>query len=122
MTVTESSPAPVTDEIAHALQAVDLEKARRAYREQNEFIYLERWLPASIVERLLAEVERVRPAIHRNYIPRHKKGGSVSSYTLAEQAPTIVALYRAPAFLEFLSAITGQPLQACPARYPHACA
>jgi len=45
----------------------------------------------------VAEVERVRPAIHRQLHPRHKKGGSVSYYTLVEQAPTILALYRAPA-------------------------
>jgi len=64
----------------------------------------------------------VRPSINRNYIPRHKKGGSVSFYTLLEQAPTIVALYRAPAFIEFLAGLTGQRLQACPPSDPHSCA
>jgi hypothetical protein len=71
---------------------------------------------------MLSEVERVRPAINRSYIPRHKKGGSVSFYTLHEQAPTILALYRAPAFIEFLAGLTGRPLQPCPAGDPHACA
>ena len=90
----------VGETVARALAGVDVDDVRRRYWEQNEFVYLERWLPASLVDRMLAEVDRVRPAINRNYIPRHKKGGSVSFYTLTEQAPTIVALYRAPAFIE----------------------
>jgi hypothetical protein len=95
---------------------------REQYWAQDEFVYLERWLPASLVDRMLAEVERVRPAINRNYIPRHKKGGSVSFYTLLEQAPTIVELYRSPAFIAFLTGLTGQRLQACPPSDPHSCA
>src|SRR5262245_8734848 len=71
---------------------------------------------------MLAEVERVRPAIHRNYIPRHKRGGSVGYHTLIERAPTILALYRAPAFVAFLEALTGRRLSPCPERDPHACA
>jgi hypothetical protein len=112
----------VGDTVARALAGVDVDEVRRRYWEQNEFVYLERWLPAALVDRMLAEVDRVRPAINRNYIPRHKKGGSVSFYTLTEQAPTIVALYRAPAFIEFLAALTGRRLQVCPPSDPHSCA
>jgi hypothetical protein len=113
---------PVAETVAQALAGVDVDDVRRRYWEQDEFIYLERWLPAPLVEAMVAEVQRVRPAINRNYIPRHKKGGSVSFYTLLEQAPTIVALYRAPAFVQFLAALTGQRLQACPPGDPHSCA
>ena len=112
----------VAETVAQALAGVSVDDVRRRYWEQNEFIYLERWLPAPLVERMVAEVNRVRPSINRNYIPRHKKGGSVSFYTLVEQAPTIVALYRAPAFIEFLAGLTGQRLQACPPSDPHSCA
>jgi hypothetical protein len=112
----------VAEEMARTLGALDVERARATYWEQNEFICLERWLPASIVRGMVDEVERVRPSIHRNYIPRHKKGGSVSYYTLVEQAPTILGLYRAPAFIEFLAAITRRPLQPCPPSDPHSCA
>ena len=114
--------AVLADEVARAVARVDAEALRKAYREQNEFVYVERWLPASLVERLVADVDRVRPTIHRNYIPRHKKGGSVSSFTLVEQAPTIIALYRSPAFLRLLSEITGARVQQCPAADPHSCA
>jgi hypothetical protein len=112
----------VADTVARALEQVDVEDVRRRYWGQDEFVYLERWLPASLVERMLAEVQQVRPRINRSYIPRHKKGGSVSFYALLEQAPTIVALYRSPAFIEFLARVTGQRLQACPPDDPHSCA
>jgi hypothetical protein len=112
----------VAETVARALADVDLADVQRRYWEQDEFVYLDRWLPPALIERLLVEVERVRPSINRNYIPRHKKGGSVSFYTLLEQAPTIVALYRAPAFVQFLAAVTGRPLQACPPGDPHSCA
>ena len=109
-------------EVERALAGLDLESVKKTYWQQNEFIHLERWLPASIVDRIVAEVDRVRPAVHRNYIPRHKKGGSVSYYTLVEQAPTILALYRAPAFIRFLTELTNQALQPCPETDPHSCA
>jgi hypothetical protein len=120
--VSETTTTAVAEAVAQALAGVDVEAVRRRYWEQNEFVYLERWLPASLVDGMLAEVDRVRPAINRNYIPRHKKGGSVSFYTLLEQAPTIVALYRAPAFIEFLAALTGRSMQPCPPGDPHSCA
>jgi hypothetical protein len=112
----------VAETVQQALAGLDLAAVRQSYRDQNEFVYLERWLPAGLIARMLSEVERVRPAVNRNYIPRHKKGGSVSFYTLLEQAPTIVALYRAPAFIEFLANLTGQRLQPCPEADPHSCA
>ena len=113
---------PVTDEVERAVARLDRDEIRTTYQRQNEFVHLPSCFPASLVGDLVADVERVRPAIHRNYIPRHKKGGSVSYYTLVEQAPAITALYRSPAFVEFLRSVTGRPLQPCPASDPHACA
>jgi hypothetical protein len=110
----------VEDEIARTLRALDVEAVRAEYWRQNQFVYRERLLSPTLVEAMVAEVQRVRPGLHRNYIPRHKKGGSVSAYTLAPEAPTIVALYRSPAFLEFLRRITDRPLVHCPPGDPHA--
>jgi hypothetical protein len=109
-------------ELARAVGALDVEALRATWQRQNEFAVLERWLPPAVVERLVAEVEGVRPAVHRNFIPAHKKGGSVSAFTLAARAPAITALYRSPAFLDFLRRLTRQPLALCPPRDPHACA
>jgi hypothetical protein len=113
---------PVTDEVERALARLGRNEIRATYQRQNEFVHLPGCFPPPLVESLVADVERVRPAIHRSYIPRHKKGGSVSYYTLVEQAPAIMALYRAPAFAEFLASVTGRRLQPCPASDPHACA
>jgi hypothetical protein len=119
--VTDSTTL-VTAQLDRALRALDADATRTTFREQNEFISLERWLPEPLVARMVEEVDRVRPQIHRNYIPRHKKGGSVSYYTLVEQAPTILALYRAPAFVRFLSSLAGRAVVPCPDTDPHACA
>src|SRR6185295_20146441 len=64
---------PVADTVRQALATLDVDAVRRSYWDQNEFVYLERWLPAGLIDRILSEVERVRPAVNRNYIPRHKK-------------------------------------------------
>ncbi len=114
--------APVADEIARTLATLDVAALRATYLAQNEFIYLERLFPESVVAPMIDEVQRVRGAINRNYIPRHKKGGSVSYYTLREQAPAILTLYRSPAFLAFLRAVTGSAADPCPETDPHACA
>ena len=111
-----------SDEVGRALGRLDREKVRAAYWQQGEFVHLDACFPPSIVVSLLTEVEKARPEVHRNYIPGHKKGGSVSAWTLADLAPNILDLYRAPAFIELLATVTGQRLEPCPDSDPHACA
>lgn len=107
-------------EIRRAIAGLDMDEVRATFARQNEFVVLPRWLPPPVIDPMLADLEAVRPAIHRNYIPGHKKGGSVSAHTLARQAPALTALYRSPAFLDFLRQLTGRPLVHCPRRDPHA--
>ena len=113
---------PVADEIARTLAALDLDAVRATYRAQNEFVYFERLFPDSVVGPMVEEVQRAKASINRNYLPRHKKGGSVSYYTLRQQAPAILTLYRSPAFLDFVRQVTGAPAALCPETDPHACA
>lgn len=119
---TISSTATVEEGIAHAVAPLDLEATARVYRDQNEFFHVERFLSLPTVEALLEDVRQVRHELHRNYIPGHKKGGSISYYPLAEKAPAILALYRSPALIEFLSRLSGARLLLCPDDDPHACA
>jgi len=118
-------PEPIVEsvvaEIAAALRQIDLETVRATYWRQNEFVHLERCLPAPLVQRFIAELDGVRPAVHRVRVPG-KKSGSVSYYTLRARAPAIVTLYRTPPLISFLGAVTGRPLMPCPERDPHACA
>jgi alkylated DNA repair dioxygenase AlkB len=117
-----TSPVATAPELAQALRSLDLAAARTTYRAQDEFLFLPRFIPGPLVDRMREDVERVRPLVHRNYIPRHKKGGSVSYYALMEHAPEIVSLYRSPDMLAFVRDLVGVPVQVCPDRDPHSCA
>ena len=109
--------------IEEAVAALDAESVRREYWNQNECVYLEKFLPPPLVESvLIPEVQRLRSEVHRAFIPGHKKSGSVSYFTLREKAPVFLELYRAPAFIEFLSRLTNARLLPCPESDPHACA
>ena len=125
MMTTSATPGTtsVEDAVRGAIDALDLDATCRTYHEQNELIWLERWLPAELVDALVAEAEALRPELHRNYIPRHKKGGSVSYHVLRERAPAIMALYRSPALLALLGRLSGaESLELCPETDPHAAA
>lgn len=109
-------------EIQRALACVDVELARGAYWDQNEFVFFDQFVPRPVVEPCLSEVEQVRSEIHRNYVPGHKQGGSVSFYSLQKRAPAILSLYRSPALLTFLSRLVDARLLLCPEDDPHSCA
>jgi hypothetical protein len=119
----EGSMVQLSGGIQQGLQALEFERVHRQYWEQNECVVLERFLPAEVLAySLLPEVEPLRADVHRNYLPRHKKGGSVSYYTLVEKAPAVLTLYRHPALIDFLSRLVGAPVMPCPEDDPHACA
>lgn len=92
------------------------------YWAQDEMVVAERFLEGAALEPLVAEAEAMQAAINRNYVPGVKKGGSVSYFDLRKRAPSIVALYRSPAFIDLLSRITRERLLPCPDGDPHACA
>ncbi len=112
----------VTQELEQAIARHPIEEIAKIYEEQGEFFSIDRFLPQEVIDQFMAEVESVRPKLNRNYIPIHKKGGSVSHYVLRESAPSILAFYRSPAFIQWLSQIVGVPLLLCPDDDPHACA
>ena len=109
-------------EVVRAIERVDLVDTRRCCRDQNEFVVLDRLLTQPVVDQLLREVDVLMPDVNRNYVPGHKKGGSVSFYALLRQAPAILSLYRSPALISFLSRLVGAPLMLCPEDDPHSCA
>ena len=91
-----------------------------SFGEQGSFLYLEDFLPRDYTERLIDAVHAVTPAVNRNYLPGHKQGGSVSRHAIDRLAPFIADLYRSPALIEWLEAISGDTLQVSPADDPHA--
>ena len=112
----------IEQEVVRAIEGVDLAELRRCYRDQNEFVVLDRFLTQPAVDQLLREVDVLAPYVNRSYVPGHKKGASVSFYAILRQAPAILSLYRSPAWLMFLSRLVGAPLMLCPENDPHSCA
>jgi hypothetical protein len=120
MTVASGS---VAEAVERAVAALDFERLHREYWEQNEFLVIKRFLPRSFVEAVLVpQAQGVKPDLNRNYIPGHKKGGSVSYYTVQEKAPRFLELYRSESFKSFLSRLIEAPLTFCPDNDPHSCA
>ena len=112
----------IEQEVVRAIGGVDLRETRRCYRDQDEFVVLDRFLTRPVVDQLLLEVDSLTSGVNRNYVPGHKKGASVSFYAILRQAPAILSLYRSPALLMFLSRLVEAPLMLCPEDDPHSCA
>jgi hypothetical protein len=114
--------AAVTAEVEGAVRRLDLARLEAEYWSQDEFLFLPEFLPRATVARLLEDVARLEPGLNRNYIPRHKKGGSVSHFDIATGGPALLALYHSAAFRGALQRLVRAPLHPCPDDDPHACA
>lgn len=108
-----------TAPFAAALANCDVASLRRQFVEQNEMIAVEDFLPAECLQQLLAALPALETSVHRNFIPKHKKGGSVSRFTLDTVAPAFAELYRMPALLQFFGQVTGERLIHCPPEDAH---
>ncbi len=112
----------LSDEIGQALQRLDFKTLSAEYGLQDEVLFIEHFLPSKTLQPLLDEVEQLTPLLNRNYIPGHKKGGSVSHFIIAEKAPYLLAFYHSEVLRDFLSRLAGVDLKLCPKNDPHACA
>lgn len=101
------------------LQEFDREEIINAFIAANEFVQIPDFIPPAVTQSLLDELSKLEGAVHRSFIPRHKKGGSVSRYDLDRLAPSFRALYEFAPFCNFLSELTGFPLIRCPEDDPH---
>ena len=118
-----TSTMKLGEAIDRAVAELDFDLLHKKYWEQNEFLVLESFLPRTLVEEwLVPAVTRVKPDLNRNYIPGHKKGGSVSYYTVRGKAPEFLALYRSPTFMDLVSRLADVPVHLCPDSDPHSCA
>ncbi len=102
------------------LQQLDPKSLRTQFMQQGRFLYLPDCLTAQMTAQLVDYARALVPFVHRNYLPGHKQGGSVSRYLIDERAPLIAALYRSAAFTGWLQTICGERLQLAPPEDPHA--
>jgi hypothetical protein len=112
------SSVPLSD-VAISL-SWDIDALRDVFCAQNELLVIENFLRKPVLNVLLEQLSKLRGAVHRNYIPRHKKGGSISRYQLDRLALPFGELYRHPELLHGLNGITRRSLLTCPATDPHA--
>jgi hypothetical protein len=109
-------------EIDAAVDRLDAAALAAEYWAQDEFLVIPGFLPAVALAPLRDDVRRLEPDLNRTYIPRHKKGGSVSHFAIADEGPALLAFYRSERFRRFLTGLVRAPLQLCPDEDPHACA
>ncbi len=118
-----ASPADVERLLDARLRALDARALRAEFVRQGSFLYVPDFLPPQLTARAIAavgEVAAVEGTVNRNYLPRHKQGGSVSRHTLDALAPDIGALYRAPALRDWLGELAGERLELSPPEDAHA--
>jgi hypothetical protein len=111
-----------SQEIHRAIERLNLRKISTEYWSQDECVFIPEFFPADSLAALLEDVERLTPEVHRNYVPRHKKGGSVSHFAIAKQGLTLFEFYRSAEFRAFVSRLVNADLKLCPDDDPHACA
>ncbi len=109
----------IDTEMKQALASIDFAALKKQYDDQNEALIVEDFFPAALTQKLVDCLETLKPAINRNYIPGHKKGGSVSRFSLDQLAPVYGEVYKNPEFKVFLEQLTGEKLLDCPADDPH---
>jgi len=105
--------------LAGHLEGFEIDALRARFLDHDETLILDDFLPPAVLETLLATLPGLASRVNRNYLPGHKKGGSISRHDLDRHAPLFGALYGAPALAAFLRSLTGRDLQLCPARDPH---
>ena len=102
-----------------SLQGLNGPELRDTFEEQDCLLMVEDFVPKAVLEGLITDVERVRPAIHRNYVPGQKKGGAVSRSNLDRLAPLVHSVYSSKALWRFAEKLTGETLQPCRSADPH---
>lgn len=117
--MSELRPGDVDGAFRKSLDKLDESSLRDSFEQQDCLLLVEDFVPKAVLDRLIADVERVRPAIHRNYVPGQKKGGAVSRRNLDKFAPFFHSVYASDPLWRFTEKITGEALYPCRAADPH---
>ena len=103
----------LTNDIAHSVEQF----------QKNKFIIIDNFIqPSYVREYFIPEVERCMPMMHRVYVPKFKKSGSVSRNQLKQHAPALFNLYYSDQMKQFVENVVGEKLFTSPEDDPHAVA
>ena len=105
-----------------SIAALEPTRTALAFWRQQELVVLDRFIPPDLLARMGAEAERLEGEVVRRQVTGYKRAGAVSYRKLFARAPSIIGLYRSPAFIGFLSDLCELPLLTCPDWDAHACA
>lgn len=106
--------------LIHGLDQLDGSAMKESFATFNEFVQIPNFLPPDLTTSLIKELDGLDGAVHRSYIPGHKKGGSIGRHDLENIAPIFGGLYYQQSLLDFLSGLSGASLLRCPENDPHA--
>ena len=110
----------IDDAVSSRIATLDRVGSATDFARQGSFVSLADFVPAEVTARLIASARALLPELNRNYLPGHKKGGSVSRHVIDRQAPAIAELYRSKSLIAFLEQTCGEALLPCPPDDPHA--
>jgi len=100
----------------------ELNDLQDEFLENDEFIIIPRFLPSPLIDFMQTELGNVKSDIHRSYIPKHKKGGSIPRSILERKAPIFNSIYMSQGILDFFNLMSQKQLLHCPDHDLHACA
>ena len=92
------------------------------YYKNDEFVIIPNFLPEDVIKIMEKECFRLNDNIHRSFIPKHKKGGSISRSTIYEKTNIFKEIYESNDLREILCKITDEKLELCPEEDQHGCA
>jgi hypothetical protein len=92
------------------LEGLPNPEALRADFERDRIARVANFLPPDSVGELRAECLANRSRAERSFIPRHKKGGTLSYEAIHRHAPTCLAFYHSRQLREWLSGVVGEDL------------
>ncbi len=101
-------------DVEFPLEGLDRQALRTDFVRQGAFLALDDLLPADVTVQLAHSAHALLGEVNRNYLPGHKKGGSVSRHTIDKPAPGIARLYRSQALIGLLEEVSGDRLLPCP--------
>ena len=110
----------IQSHMAKAISALQKENLKAEFVEQDEFILIENLLSPEDVKAINSELPKLYKAIHRNYVPWRKKGGSISRVLIDRMTQVFAKIYYSPALLELLRYLVDSDLKDCPEDDSHA--
>lgn len=117
--MSHTSPEHMQEAFNKSIQQRDVANIKAEFLAQDEAIFIDQFLPDTLLNALTNTLPNLKDKIHRNFIPGHKKGGSISRFDLDQSAPEFRSLYACEALWTFLEKLCDRKLLPCPADDPH---